>query len=296
MSENYYLSIRDLFTESLLRQLLAFCLLFLLIISQEWSDIFILLYPLSLFFFSVFFKIISTNREKNFFKNSPIVFYPIGSENKHANRLFFSSLILLILIFWIGAESYYHPQLINNYNFLYIIVFVFVYTFGYFWIFIDIWKNCQFLIQFPEKNNPPPELAESITKGKRNYIVSSLKLNKFKFISITNLIVFLLLNIINLLLTLFISKSSLFSVALTLPGTGIESSEPLYFSIVIYPIFIISPLIMSIFLYLIYKDMMDINEIELKQLLKELPKKEEIILRENLSILVTKRNKNSKTE
>ena len=137
--KDHYLSLKDLISESLLRDLTLFSFLFLLIIAQAWDNIFLLLFPMVTFAFSLFFRIISGNKKRTEFQNSLIVYNPFGLERKNANRFFFSSLFQLILIFWLGAESLYNSHEVEGYYPYFIGIFIFSYTFGFYWIFIDIY-------------------------------------------------------------------------------------------------------------------------------------------------------------
>ncbi|MFW9940878.1 MAG: hypothetical protein ACFFFT_07545, partial [Candidatus Thorarchaeota archaeon] len=114
-NNNFYLSIKDLINESLVRDLIIFGFLFLLVITQIWDNISLLLYPLITFAFSILFRIVNTNKWRTEFDERPIIYNPIGLEKLHANRLFFSALFQLILIFWIGAESLYNPHIVDKY-------------------------------------------------------------------------------------------------------------------------------------------------------------------------------------
>ena len=146
-SDQNYLLLREIINESLLRDVFLFTLFFLLVLSQSWQNIFLLLFPIITFAFSLFFKIISTNKWRTKFEKSSIIYNPLGLEKKHANRLNFSALVQLVLLFWIGAESLYHPQLIDLYSNFFLIFYCFIYTFGFFWIFIDIWKYSKIKIK-----------------------------------------------------------------------------------------------------------------------------------------------------
>ena len=61
-NNNFYLSIKDLINETLGRDLIIFSFLFLLVITQVWENISLLLFPLITFAFSVFFRIVNTNK------------------------------------------------------------------------------------------------------------------------------------------------------------------------------------------------------------------------------------------
>ncbi|MBY8982548.1 MAG: hypothetical protein KGD57_06350, partial [Candidatus Lokiarchaeota archaeon] len=215
MSEDYYLSIRELFSENILRNLILFFMLFIFTIAQDWNNILLLLFPLIIFSFSIIFEIINDNKWRIQLKDNLIIYNPLGSEKTHANRFFFSALLLLILVFWIGAESYYHPQLIDNFRVYFMIIYIFIYTFTFFWIFIDIWNYCHVIVNLKNKNS---NLEEQGTKFKK--FTHLLNVKYIKLISLLSLIVFLILNILNLLFTFLTFNSDIPGLEFNLPGTG----------------------------------------------------------------------------
>ena len=70
-----------------------------------------------------------------------------------------------------------------------------------------------------------------------------------------------------------------------LPGTGIENSQPLSLSLIVFICFIASPLIAIFSLVFIYKDINDLNDEDLRKSLSKLPKNIQIQLLENLKNL-----------
>ena len=210
-----------------------------------------------------------------------IIYNPLGSEKKHANRLIFCALFQLILLFWIGAESIYHPQLIDNYFFYFIVLFIFIYTFGFYWLFIDLWKYSRIEIL--------TEGFEQFSRQKLskdfNNVISFLKMRNFKIISIINFLVFIILNLLNLLLTLFIFYEIMPGITFNLPGTYIEDSKPIELPIIIYGIIVISPLIATIFLFLSYKDIKDINNMKFNKIIGQLSSDVQDKIKENLQKL-----------
>ena len=114
-NNNHYLSLKDMISESLLRDSILFTFLFLLILTQWWENILLLLFPLFTFTFSLFFRILSSNKLKTEFNNSLIIYNPLGLERKSANRFFYCTLFQLILLFWIGGESLYNSHIVQNY-------------------------------------------------------------------------------------------------------------------------------------------------------------------------------------
>ena len=281
-SDENYLLLRELLNETLLRDIIIFIILYLFILAQSWENLFLLLFPIITFAYSVFFRIINTNKWRTTSNSTQITYNPIGLEKKHANRLFFTAILQLILLFWIGAESYYHPQLIQYYDLFFNIIFNFLYTFGFYWILTDVWNHSKIVIRL--KNNKLSTQAQNNTllKSDLDKVISHLKLKSFKIVSIVNLSTFIFLNILNISFTLFIDNTfSRFSYYL--PGTGIEGSLPLNISIISFLIVIISPLIASFLLIFIYKDLNNIDHANLENLMKELPEENRKNMIENLT-------------
>ncbi|MHA2430026.1 MAG: hypothetical protein ACXACC_03220 [Promethearchaeota archaeon] len=259
-SEKPYLLLREIFNEILLRNIIIFTILFLFTLAQTWDTIILFLFPIISFAYSLIFRIISTNKWRINSETNPIIYNPIGVEKRHANRLEFCALFQLILLFWIGAESLYHPQLIDDYTIYFNTLYFFVYSFGFYWIMIDIWKYSRFGIILKKTD---PEYEKSKPDGEINKVISFLKFEKFKRISILNLIVFLAANVLNTLFALAIQYNIISGIPFLLPGTGIESSEPLQITLISLFMIVISPLLTSLFLLLIYKD---INNFSLENL------------------------------
>lgn len=289
-SDENYLLLRELLNETLFRDIIIFIILYLFILTQSWVNLFLLLFPTITFAYSVFFRIINTNKWRTMSNSTQIIYNPIGLEKKHANRLFFAAILQLILLFWIGAESYYHPQLIQYYDVFFNVIFNFLYTFGFYWILTDVWKYSKIVIRL--KNNKLSTQAQNNTllKSDLDKVISHLKLKSFKIVSIVNLSTFIFLNILNISFTLFIDSTfSRFSYYL--PGTGIEGSLPLNISIISFLIVIIAPLIASFLLIFIYKDLNNINHANLEELMKELPEEDRKNMIENLTKINKKFNR-----
>jgi len=280
MSEDHYLTIRQLFSESVILNLIVFAALFIFTLGQDWNNIFLFLFPIITFSFSFFFKLIGANKWRIKFEQSPIIYNPLGSEKKNANRFNFSAILQMIFLFWIGAESFYHPQLIDDYAFYFNLIFLFLYSFVYFWIFVDIWKYSRIKISYKEKRGKTLETNKSYEK-----IIKVLNVKNFRVISYINLSIFLILNGLNVLITWLTFKDSSPGIYLELPGTGIEFSQPLLISYIFLPILIISPLYSVSLLYLVYKNINMITEENLYQALIELPKNERTLVLKNFSSL-----------
>jgi len=289
-SDENYLLLRELLNETFFRDLIVFIILYLFVLAQYWENLFLLLFPIITFAYSVFFRIINTNKWRTTSNSTQITYNPIGLEKKHANRLFFTAILQLILLFWIGAESYYHPQLVQSYDLFFNIIFNFLYTFGFYWILIDVWNYSKILIRL--KNNKLSTQAQNNTllKSDLDKVISHLKLKSFKIVSIVNLSTFIFLNILNISFTLFIDNTFL-RFSYYLPGTGIEGSLPLNLSVISFLIIIISPLVASYLLIFIYKDLNNINHADFENFLKKLPEENRKNIIENLTKINKKFNR-----
>ncbi|MHA1458694.1 MAG: hypothetical protein ACTSQR_03420 [Promethearchaeota archaeon] len=260
-----FLLLRELLNESLLRDLIIFIVFYLFILAQSWENIFLLLYPIITYAFSLFFRLINANKWRLSIYDNTITYNPLGLEKKHANRMFFTALLQLILLFWIGSESYYHPQLIQTYDLFFNILFNFIYTFGFYWILIDIWKYSKITIKI-----------RGSTEGDSGTLVNNrLNLKNFKLIYLVNLSTFITLNILNLLIVISTESNGSLGIIYILPGTGIESSLPLKISVSSFLTIIISPLIAILLFYLIYKKISNINHSELIEKLQLLPESQQ---------------------
>ncbi len=263
-TDQEFLLLRELLNESLLRDLIIFVVFFLFILAQSWKNIFLLLFPVITYTFSLFFRLINANKWRLSIYDNTITYNPLGLEKKHANRLFFTALLQLILLFWIGGESYYHPQLIQTYDIFFNILFNFIYTFGFYWILIDIWKYAKITIKI-----------SSNIEGDSVIVINRLNLKNFKLFYLVNLGTFILLNILNLLIVISTEINGFLGIMYILPGTGIESSLPLKISVISFLIIVISPLIAILLFYLIYKKISYINQSELIEKLQLLPESEQ---------------------
>jgi len=263
-TDHEFLLLRELLNESLLRDLIIFVVFFLFILAQSWKNIFLLLFPVITYAFSLFFRLINANKWRLSIYDNTITYNPLGLEKKHANRLFFTALLQLILLFWIGGESYYHPQLIQTYDIFFNILFNFIYTFGFYWILIDIWKYAKITIKI-----------SSNIEGDSVIVINRLNLKSFKLFYLVNLGTFILLNILNLLIVISTEINGFLGIMYILPGTGIESSLPLKISVISFLIIVISPLIAILLFYLIYKKISYINQSELIEKLQLLPESEQ---------------------
>ncbi len=270
-TRDYFLSIKDIITESLIRDLVLFCLLFILIINQSWDDILLLLFPLITFGFSLFFKIINSNKWRTEFDNGFVIYNPLGLEKKHTNRLSFTTFLQLILIFWLGAESLYNSHIVHTYFFYFNLLFIFCYSFGFFWIFLDLWKYSKI------------EVIDNEKIKKNTAIVSFLKLKHFKLISLVSIIVFLSLNVLNLVFIFLITQIPSMGIQLNLPGP-----DPIIVSPIFYVSLIVSPTFAGISLVLSYRQINTFSRDQLNKVLKPLPDNMQENIIENLKALNNK--------
>ncbi|TFF88691.1 MAG: hypothetical protein EU550_00810 [Promethearchaeota archaeon] len=288
MSEENYLTIRQIFNETLIRDVILFISLFIFCIAQNWNNILLFVFPLISFGFALFFRIIGTNKWRIFSKENLLLYNPIGSEKRHANRFRFISIFLLILIFWYGAESLYHPQLVDNYFPFFVLFFIFAYSFGFFWIFIDLWKFSGIKLIDEEK-----EIFEESSDiiNKNGTLLSYLNLNAYKYISIINLFLFFLMNILNIIFNVFNLIHFVPEFYISLPGTGIEGSLPINVSFVLYVILIFPPISTIITLFYVYRSINYFSREDLNKSIEHLPIEIQKQVFENLQLLNKKLNK-----
>ena len=279
MRKDHYLSLKELISESLIRDVILFLFLFLLVIAQDWDNIFLLLFPLITFSFALFFKLVDINKQRTKVEKFSVIYNPLGSEKIYSHRLAFCSFLQIILLFWFGAESLYHPQLIDVYFLYFISIFIFFYTFGFFWIFFDLWSHSKIEIITEALNF---NISHEIKKNLNN-VISFLKVKDFKRISIINLLVFMILNLLNITFAYLTIIEIMPGLKYDLPGTEVENSEPIKLPFIIYGIIFGPPIASFIFIFSVYKDITDINQERLNNVLKPLPKSIQVKIIERLT-------------
>ncbi|MFX0036146.1 MAG: hypothetical protein ACFE9I_10965 [Candidatus Hermodarchaeota archaeon] len=286
-NKNQKLLIKNLISESLIRDLFLFIFLFLLVINQVWSNIILFYFPLITFVFSIFFRILNTNKRRIIFENGSIIYNPLGLERINANRLFFSSIFQLILIFWLGAESLYNPHLITNYIPYLSGFIIFSFTFGFFWIFIDLWKYTKIEIIIEDiwsKNN-------SQFFGDIKNIITFLKIKYFRKISLLTFLVFIILNALNLIFFVLTTNNPSLGIKLYLPG-----SQLIHLPYFFYGILFISPILTIILFFFNYKIINNFKREKLDMIIEPLPKNLQIKIVENLKALNNKIKEQLKSE
>ncbi|MBN1800341.1 MAG: hypothetical protein JW891_02485 [Candidatus Lokiarchaeota archaeon] len=273
MTDDNYIPLRKFFNESLLKDLALFSLLFFLILSQEWQDIILVVFPLITFTISLFFRFVGSNKWKlSKTVDFAITYSPFGSEIKHASRLFYCTIIQLILLFWIGAESLYRPQLLDSFSLVFTGAFSFAYSFGFYWIFLDLWKHGKIAVVTRKsfQNNLNISFKED---GKDvETVLRALKVKKFKSVSLGSLLILFLLNFLNLMFLLAsLGGKNQLGIKTSLPGTvaGVSGSIIIPYSTIIC--LIVSPAAAIIFLISIYKDIKMLKDKVLDKVLSSLP-------------------------
>ncbi|TXT67355.1 MAG: conserved membrane protein of unknown function [Promethearchaeota archaeon] len=274
------LTIKQLFSEKVILNITLFSVFFIFTLAQEWDDIFLFLFPIITFCFSLFFKIIGVNKWRIRFEDSPIIYNPLGSEHKNSHRFMFCSLLLMLFLFWIGAESLYHPQLLDKYGFYFNVIFLFLYSLPFFWIFSDIWKYSNIKVSF--KATEPNHLE---VKERYEQLIRFLKVENFRLVSYINLAIFLSLIGLNVLLTWLTYTGRIEGIFLILPGTGIEFSKPFLISYIFFPFLIISPSYTIPLLYLVYRDINTLKESDLQNILEDLSENMRVLILENFNSL-----------
>ena len=293
---NYYLQIKDIISESLIRDLVLFTLLFLLVVSQNWGSILLLLFPLITFTFSLFFRIISSSKRSSEFRNKCIIYNPLGLEKKNANRLFFSAILQLILVFWLGAESLYNSHIVDGYYLYFMGFYIFFYTFGFFWIFIDIWKYTKIEIITTSLDDGKIQQYEIEFSAELNNIFAYLDLKYFKHISLINILVLLTVNIINVIFMVLISINPALGFQMSLPGSGNIALNPMIISYLFYGFLLISPLLTITLLVLNNTQISNFNLEKFNEIITSLPRNLQLKIVESLKSLNNKMKEKLRTE
>ncbi|MBD3255085.1 MAG: hypothetical protein GF383_08320 [Candidatus Lokiarchaeota archaeon] len=291
MADDKYLTIKHLTSEGLYRDIIIFSLSFVFVVAQDWNNIFLLLFPAVSFGFAMFFRVLDAFKVTTL-SNNYIIYNPLGMEKIHANRLNFCALLLLILLFWIGAESYYHPQLIKYYDLFFSLIFVFVYTFGYYWIFIDLWKYCRIEVKPYKQISEEGQLSTQNTSN----LLAFLKIKKFKIITMINLLLFVVLNALNIIFSLMIENNQIEGMLYSLPGSNLNDSVSLSLSVMIFPILILSPLVTIIIFYLNYKEINNINTQRLTEIIEPFPESVQNQIKKDLAAINKKFRKKYRLE
>ena len=96
-------------------------------------------------------------------------------------------------------------------------------------------------------------------------------------------LVFMILNLLNITFTYLTIIEIMPGLNYNLPGTEFENSEPIKLPFIIYGIIVGPPVASFIFIFLVYKDITDINQERLTNVLKPLPKSIQVKIIERLT-------------
>ncbi|TFF86723.1 MAG: hypothetical protein EU517_00125 [Promethearchaeota archaeon] len=271
------LLLREILTEAILRDVILFTLFYIFLLTQGWDNLLLLIFPIVTMSFAVFFRIIGTNKKRLTGYRSGFIYNPLGAENRNADRLAFVSILQLILLFWIGAESIYHPQLISDFAFYFNISYFLIYSFGFFWIFLGIWNYCKVILDLSK--------FERNTLKEKQIVISELNFKQIKTISYANIVIFLVLNLLNVILVLIMFLGFNITFPHNLPGTGIEDSMPLFIPYTTLILLVTFPLVALIFLKIMFKNINNLSAIEFKAKISDLPDEIQTQITKNLKII-----------
>ena len=281
MTEKFHLnSVQLLFHKDILLKIGIFAIGFILILVQNWISLSLILCPLILFGFSLFFQILFHNATITELKDSVILYSPFGEVKKISDIVLIFSYVELILVFFMGYDSLIHPQLIDNYFLLFLTPTIFLYEFGFFLVLNKSLNSAKIEIFLNNKNNNP------IDKSSENnrFFLSFIKFNRFKTLSLLNIASFVII----LALTLSLSYLSFLGLIPGLyfyhPGTGLEGSQPVVISFMLYIGIIFHPIFSGWIFYQIYKEIVNFSEESIERTTKNLPEdvKKKVLF--NLSI------------
>lgn len=281
MTKEYYIdSFRVLFHKDILLKVAIFLGGYVLILSQNWVSLSLILCPVISFGFALFFQIISNNKKITELKKSSIVFSPIGEERTNSNILVICSYLNLALVFIMGLDSFVHPQLIDNYFLLFLTVIVFIYGFGFFFLIIRVLSTGKVLMT-------PNEKSDLINKDPLNNperVISFVKVGAFKKISIINLAIFASTLALTLSLSYLTFDDILPGLSFYHPGTGLEASQPVSISIMLYIDIMVSPIVSCWLLYSTYHKVATISDASVERTTKDLSKDLKKKIEHDLSI------------
>lgn len=261
--------------ETFIRPLIIFIVFYIFILLQNWPDITFLLVPVSTFVLYTFFKIIDVSKEHTLVLGSDITFNPMGNEKSISSRLFFCSLLELIIVFVMGAESYRNPHLIDDYFIYYVVPLILIYNFSLYYALYDVGFSSKVEIMIKKEFNFEQDSDNSTGKPKpntlENQLISFMRLSDFKIIYRLITIIFILLSSIWLILTVLGYMGSIPNLSLSLPGSKLIDGVPLELSSFIYVCIIAIPLSIISITAKVYKIITQIDKSKLNSIISELP-------------------------
>jgi len=286
--------------EDFTHTLIIIFLIIVLILSENWTNFIIFLFPLISFGFMIYFDTIRI-LNKEMYSKSFLRLQPLGDYTNISRRFKFCLYLQSILILFTGAESLYHPQLIDNHFIFYIISIGLIFLFNSYYPFYDLafYSKIELLIDLffnnrndfeiinsELKDNEKNELLNNknnkiIQDSHKNIILSRLKIKDFIFIHKIITINFLIMMILWILFSFISYNYSIFYFSIELPGSHLLEGQPLKITLFIVVIIIEIPILIIFIIKQIFRYLKNINLKELKELIIKLSKPQKMVL-ENL--------------
>ncbi|MBD3350611.1 MAG: hypothetical protein GF364_03900 [Candidatus Lokiarchaeota archaeon] len=247
---------------SFLREIIVFVAFYIFILLQKWDSLVFISIPLISFGFLCFFNVLRILGTLSEFKDKVVKYRPFGNLKVISDRIYFCMSLELIIVFVIGAESLYHPQLIDNHFVFYVLILISIYIFTMYYVLHDIgmYSKLELLIneaEIVEDTNKHHQTGDDISSKAK--LLSYLKLDQFrrfyKFITLS----FIIIESIWVLFWI-LSYFDLLNITLSLPGSSLMEGSPISTSFVIY---VIIGLIPSIIVYFLYNNYSIIKRIQI---------------------------------
>jgi len=272
MTENFKLnSIKLLLQRNTILKSILFLIGLFLTLVQNWVDPILIICPIVSFGFALFFQIIESNKHNTEIKDSFIYYEPIGEEGKNSNVLSIFSYLQIFLIFIMGLDSLLHPQLIDNFFLFFLIPLFFSYELGFFLLLLRVMNNSKIKIDLENINSQlENDLNNNDEKNLMEGMLSFLSVKSFKKYSLYNLALFFL----SLIFTMAFSFLTFFDltpgIPFYLPGTGIEGSNPVNISWMLYVGIFTPPIYTIWFLFQIFKKIVNFSNESLNNIKKNI--------------------------
>lgn len=275
--------------EKFLRSSLVFLVFYIFILLQKWRSILFLLVPLITYVLFVFFKGIDILKNRTQVQQFNIKFNPIGNEKIIASRLYFCLLLEIIIVFAMGAESLYHPQLIGDYFIYYVIPLILIYIFSMYYPLYDLGFYAKIEIELKNELNSGSETefevnssdritdSEDIDSDNENSsmrkkeLLTYLNFKKFGSISTMTRICFVILAIGWLLFQMLTILNFFPGIPVYIPGSVIPQGSPLYISYFVYVCIIAVPIIIYIVINRTHSVISGLDFEELKKIISKFP-------------------------
>ncbi len=264
---------------------LFFTVSILLLLSLSLGTILLLIFPFITFGFAFTIRLGTNKLHQDYSKN----FYPVFHKKllkTIGTKFSYVTIITIIFTYWISLDSFVFPQLILNHSFFFVIIFMFVFSFPFYWIFAEIWKHYNFndIFEGIEIDYIPQDNHKTVI-GQLDLLLSILKLNKIRKIYLINSLLYVVINIINVLLSIFTFINIVPGITIILAGTGFESSPPIslpYSSIIAA---IVIPLAAITSLVNLKKKVREVSKQKITECINEIPKEIQTKLVDNINRL-----------